>query len=306
MVEVTVICTVLNEIGTIERLVDSLLLQTVKPTDIIFVDGGSNDGTFEILKNKSITNGELKVYKHVGNISQGRNFAIKKSRTELIASIDGGCYADSEWLKNLIKRYLETLPDIISGVYKPWYKSDFEHVQGKMVCPNIKKLHDEQFFAGAKNILFKKSCWEMVGGFNEKLYTGEDTRFDFDMKKIGAVYSLAKDAIVYWRMRETAKKLWRQYFLYGIGDAKGKNYIDSPFKLLYAGFPFIVILYFLIVRNTLLLFELVAFIVLYLVIKTVILLESHNFRSIMTGVHIMIIRLLAYSSGFFRELLFKE
>ena len=48
--QISVISTVLNEAEGIDPLIDSLLRQTVPPAEIIIVDGGSNDGTWEKLQ----------------------------------------------------------------------------------------------------------------------------------------------------------------------------------------------------------------------------------------------------------------
>src|SRR5512140_1016250 len=47
---ISIIATVLNEAEAIERLVRSLLLQSLQPAEIVIVDGGSTDGTWEKLQ----------------------------------------------------------------------------------------------------------------------------------------------------------------------------------------------------------------------------------------------------------------
>ena len=49
----SIVATVRNEKDTIVAFVDSLLKQTIKPKEIIIVDGASTDGTSEILEEYS-------------------------------------------------------------------------------------------------------------------------------------------------------------------------------------------------------------------------------------------------------------
>ncbi len=50
MPAVSVASTVLNECDDIDTLVESLMRQTLAPVEVIIVDGGSTDGTWERLE----------------------------------------------------------------------------------------------------------------------------------------------------------------------------------------------------------------------------------------------------------------
>ena len=50
MPSVSVAATVLNEVDDIDALVESLMQQTLAPAEVIIVDGGSTDGTWERLE----------------------------------------------------------------------------------------------------------------------------------------------------------------------------------------------------------------------------------------------------------------
>ena len=47
---VSVIATVYNERRNIERLLDSLAGQTRRPDEVVICDGGSDDGTVEVIQ----------------------------------------------------------------------------------------------------------------------------------------------------------------------------------------------------------------------------------------------------------------
>ena len=61
MSEVSVIVTVLNELEDVDRLVSSLSHQTLEPAEIIIVDGGSTDGTWERVQTLAQASPKLRV-----------------------------------------------------------------------------------------------------------------------------------------------------------------------------------------------------------------------------------------------------
>ncbi|KKT57567.1 MAG: Glycosyl transferase, family 2, partial [Candidatus Amesbacteria bacterium GW2011_GWA1_44_24] len=50
---VSVVITVFNEQSTLDKLINSLKNQSLSPYEVIMVDGGSTDKTFDILKSWS-------------------------------------------------------------------------------------------------------------------------------------------------------------------------------------------------------------------------------------------------------------
>jgi len=226
--KVAVISTLYNEESNVKELLDSIANQILKPDEIIIVDGGSTDNTIRILKEYKKT--KLKnlkiIVKKGANIAQGRNIAIKYAKGELIATIDGGCIADKDWLKNLVEIHKKHNADVVAGVFKPLSKNLFEFVEGELICPDISKLPDD-WPPSSRSALFTKEAWERVGGYPENLYTAEDTMFNFKLKKAGFKYKVARKALVYWRMRPNMKKLFKQYYLYGKGDGQ----VRLPFRI---------------------------------------------------------------------------
>ena len=50
--KISVVIPTYNRIALVERAIDSVLRQSIKPFDIIVVDDGSDDGTSEMIQNK--------------------------------------------------------------------------------------------------------------------------------------------------------------------------------------------------------------------------------------------------------------
>ena len=144
---VSVIATVKNEEQTVHRLLDSLAAQTHPPDEVIIVDGGSTDGTVEVLE-KYTAGGALplRVLARPGtNISQGRNAAIAVATGEIIASTDAGVRLSPNWLEELVKPFEEEGLYVVSGFFLPDPETVFETAMGATVLPVLADVNPEKF-----------------------------------------------------------------------------------------------------------------------------------------------------------------
>jgi glycosyltransferase involved in cell wall biosynthesis len=218
---VAVITTILNESNSIRELLESFLSQTRIPDEIIIVDGGSSDGTIDILKAYSQKNEFIKFIVEPGvNIATGRNIAISHSNSTIIAVTDGGCHPEKTWLDELVKPLIDN-PDFgaVSGVRAVESKNNFELFAGLLSTSGNAAIESERVFHG-RNSAFRKSVWQNSGGYPEWLYTAEDTLFAKRAKSLGCRVEIAPKAVISWRPRPNLKKLAKQYYLYGKGTGR--------------------------------------------------------------------------------------
>ena len=109
--KVSLITTVLNEEHTLEEFLNSVINQTKHPDEFVIVDGGSTDKTYGILKKYAKKYKWIKIFQVKGaSIGKGRNYAIKKTKNEIIACTDAGCILDKNWLKEITKPFGRGIP----------------------------------------------------------------------------------------------------------------------------------------------------------------------------------------------------
>lgn len=222
MSKVSVIITVLNEATSIRKTLDNLLSQSRKPDEIVIVDGGSKDGTIEIIEELSKREKTIKlIVKHDTNISEGRNTAIKHAKYPLVVTTDSGCRPDKMWLEKIIEPF-ETDPsvDAVKGVVKSEPHNMFECLSGLFLAGHLREIDEASYPLSGRTSAFRKCVWEKAGGYPEWLYTGEDTLFHKKLKRIGAQIRLVKNANVYWRPRKTLWKMAKMCYLYGKGNGR--------------------------------------------------------------------------------------
>ena len=184
---VSVIIPTFNRSHFIKNCILSVILQSLKPIEIIVVDDGSTDDTFSILKNMGFSNSEDKdnemKYIRTENkgISAARNIGIKLSRGEFIALLD----SDDEWKHNKLKVQLSSLKDtgfknMVSHTDEIWIKNGVrltpqkKHLKrGGNIFENCLKL----CCVSPSSSLINKNLFSELGYFDEGLPACED--YDF-------------------------------------------------------------------------------------------------------------------------------
>ena len=226
MQPVSIVATVLNEAEEIGRLVPSLLAQIPPPAEVIIVDGGSTDGTWEWLVNAqtkhpnllSMRDESCNLKSCPGPISRGRNVAIAAASSPYIACSDAGCTYPPEWL---------------ARISAPLVTGTAEYALGgaclDLADPTLWDLASAPFLGvklsestpskscTARSMAFTKDLWQRIGGFPESVFFGEDTLFDLEARRL-APPAFVEHAKALYRSQLTFRSACRQLGSYAISD----------------------------------------------------------------------------------------
>jgi glycosyltransferase involved in cell wall biosynthesis len=216
--------TVRNEAGAIGAVLESLREQTRPPDEVVIADGGSADGTPEVVRAWAATAPwPVRVLECPGaNISQGRNAAIRAARHDLIAVTDAGVRLDPGWLAALLEGFSPDYGavDVVSGFFAPDPRTVFERAMGATVLPALRDIRPETFLPSSRSVAFRREAWAAVGGYPEWLDYCEDLVFDLALRAAGRRFLFAPRALAYFRPRGTLKAFFLQYYRYARGDGK--------------------------------------------------------------------------------------
>lgn len=188
----SIVATVLNEARDIERLVMSLMAQEPPADEVVVVDGGSTDGTWEkliTLRSKytrlvPIRDESCSLKYSPGPVARGRNVAICAAKSHVIACSDAGCRYAPDWLRNLTATLVNGRAEYALGgscidvdgctvwdvAAAPFF--------GIRLAPDVPTKS-----CTARSMAFTKKLWEQIGGFPEHVLLGEDTLFDLEARK---------------------------------------------------------------------------------------------------------------------------
>jgi glycosyltransferase involved in cell wall biosynthesis len=214
--------TVRNEAASLPALFDSIMGQRVRPDEIVIVDGGSTDGTQDVVLAYS-DRLPLRLIELPGaNISQGRNAAIRASKYDIIAATDAGVRLDPSWLESLVRPFASVEPhvDVVSGFFVADPQTAFERAMGATVLPAVEDVEPGKFLPSSRSVAFRKAAWEEVGGYPEWLDYCEDLVFDMNLLAAGCRAVFVPEARVYFRPRSNLRAFFLQYYRYARGDGK--------------------------------------------------------------------------------------
>lgn len=231
-VQVTLICTILNEAKSLPSFLASLKKLARLPDEVVVCDGGSTDETLRVLEEAALQFPcPFKVIQVSGNRSVGRNAAIRQASHDWIACTDAGCELDPNWLAQLLKPVEEGgQVDVVSGLYEAKGKTQFERCAG-VITLSTQGINPATFLPSTRSVAFRKSAWARVGGFPEDLSHNEDSAFGLALRQAGCRFTFAPDAFVFWRPRGSIRQTFRQFYRYSYGDAEAQIFLFKYIRI---------------------------------------------------------------------------
>jgi glycosyltransferase involved in cell wall biosynthesis len=224
---VSLIMTVRNEADSLPGLLNSISQGSALPSEIVIVDGGSTDGTQDVIRSYADRLNARLIEKPGANISEGRNIAVEAARYDIIAATDAGVRLEAHWLEELTAPFFADEGErgappvsVVSGFFLPDPHTPFERAMGATVLPTLEDIKAETFLPSSRSVAILKEAWAEVGGYPEWLDYSEDLVFDMALKDAGKRFAFAPKAVAHFRPRSTLKAFYLQYYRYARGDGK--------------------------------------------------------------------------------------
>ena len=208
MSRISVIIPCLNDAAYIRQALESVFAQTRLPDEVIVVNGGSTDGTLEILAEY----GErVAVFRQEGKgVSRAKNQAARRATGDYLSFLD----ADDFWYPEKLLRQ-EKLMESHTEYGFCSSDVDFFNEDGVLIHAAISKekqprsgevfpdLFRNNFISSA-TVFLRKSCFEASGGFPEETYYAEDTELWLRMAKSFQL-GYIPEALAAYRVREDSR-----------------------------------------------------------------------------------------------------
>lgn len=183
---VSIVLPCYNVAKYLDKNINSLLNQTYKNLQLIFVNDGSKDDTLTILnKYASLDERIIVVDKPNGGVSTARNAGLERAEGEYITFCDPDDYVSPIYIQTQVETLEKYDADVCVCKYKR-VKEDSDLKFRKTSLENIKEFNTEQAVAQLMSgVLFDVCCWNKIFKaefvknlrFNEDIYYAEDVHF---------------------------------------------------------------------------------------------------------------------------------
>ncbi len=227
---VTIAMPCLDEAGFVEACLRSVRAQTY-PSDrleILMADGGSTDGTREILARLAAEDPRIRVVDNPDRYqAPGLNRLLERAKGEVFVRMDVHCEYAPDYVAKCVEVLERTGADNVGGAQRCRGRSEFE----KAVCAALgsplgmggaayRSPDNEGFvdtvFLGA----FRRAALLRLGGWDPGAITNEDAELNQRLVDQGGRIYLSRVIVVHYTPRGSLPALARQYFRYGQGRAR--------------------------------------------------------------------------------------
>jgi glycosyltransferase involved in cell wall biosynthesis len=206
-----IVCTY-NRDQHIKRALDSLIAQDFDKSDyeIIVVDNNSNDRTPQIIKDFKASHPDYHItlaHETRQGLSFARNTGLKLAQGSYISYIDDDGIARNDYISQ-IKKYTEQFPDDVAfggkvlpkyekGHAPEWMSKYIERIISIVNLGNEVKVLKKTYPVGC-NMIFKKSVFDQIGGFNTALKLRSDDKYIFFKIREAGFRVLYLPKVVVW------------------------------------------------------------------------------------------------------------
>lgn len=227
---VSVLVPVLNEAESLERVVEAMKGQRLAgAVELLFIDGGSTDGTREMLAELAAENGSVRLLDNPARrVPRALNVGLQEARGEFIARMDAHSVYPPDYLAVGINRLRRgdvewaSGPQIAEGV-NAWSRAVALGLSLPLGVGGAQFRyaleHEIEVDTGFTGV-WRRSTLEELGGWNENWPVNQDAELAARVRDRGGRIVCMPEMAARYAPRRTPGGLARQYWSYGRFRAK--------------------------------------------------------------------------------------
>ena len=228
--KISVIVPVFNSAAYLRQCLDSIVaaIQEYGNTELILIDNGSTDGSYEMLH--SLYGQLAKIHQVQGaTVAALRNFGAQLASGDYLSFIDSDCVVPRRYFVRAIEILASTkaastgckvtMPDHPTWIEETWMRLH-EPIRDSYV-----------HYLNSANFIVNRVAFDSVGGFDERLVTGEDAEIGLRLLSGGfKIYQSRSLAVVHLRNPKTLITFFRKEVWHGLGmfGTFKRSALDKP------------------------------------------------------------------------------
>jgi len=223
--KISIIIPVKNEEEKIEQCLEAVFAQSLKPYEVIVVDGHSTDRTVE----RAMEFPVRIFYEDYHTRAGACQIGVENAEGEFVAFTDADCIPERDWLENLINEFEEGIvgvgggiKNIGEGLWEDSINFVSETFLGSANSVQGRFFTDKRYVNSISgcNSMYHRDDILKVGGFDVGLSTAEDTELNRKMSRIGKLL-YTPNAVILHNHKRGLKDFAKRMYQYGYGRAKG-------------------------------------------------------------------------------------
>jgi len=222
---VSIILPARNEVKYIEKCLHSILMQDY-PKDkleVLVVDGMSEDGTRQTINIFQNRDSRIKCIDNVLKTTPvALNLGIRMAKGEYIVRMDAHTNYPQDYVSKCIEYAIKTGAENVGGVWEHVGQGYIGSVAAMAMSSKFglggakfRTAKKEQYVDTVPFGCFKRSVFDRLGMFNEKLVRNQDIEFNSRIRKAGGKILLTPQIKSFYYCRENLFDLWKQNFANG-------------------------------------------------------------------------------------------
>lgn len=247
VIRVSVITPCRNELDYIEAFLHSLLQQHCDGLRVEFLiaDGGSDDGTRELLQAYAAYFPELRIIDNPdGSVPAGLNQLIRSARGGIIIRMDVHTEYARDYIQQCVRVLQETAAENVGGPARTRSRSYFQAAVALAYHSAFSSggvsFHKPDYEGHVDTVTY--GCWrketlEKLGMFDEELIRNQDDELNLRLVKAGGKIWQSPAIRSWYYPRETWAALFSQYAQYGFWKVRviQKHRLPASFRHLVPG-----------------------------------------------------------------------
>ncbi len=183
---------------------DSVLSTSYPALEVVVMNDGSRDSSFEIAQKYAAWDSRLRAYTQTNaGVCAARNNAIALAQGEFILPVDGDNRITSDFVELAVA---EILKDEQIKVVAPSAEF-FGDRQGRWILPEFSLNLLARRNLMDTTALYRKSDWERIGGYCDEVIANEDWEFWISMLKDGGKVVRLDKVVFYYRRVAGSKRI---------------------------------------------------------------------------------------------------